>query len=102
MKITNIKINGIINPVGFAYDSIRCSWLVRETRAKKSIYSKIEVSTDEDFKSIIYVKKGKPFPGSLHRANEGQIDRTVQPARNGKRGHCREGNHPYPGWGNGT
>ena len=58
MKITNIKINGIINPVGFAYDSIRCSWLVRETRAKKSIYSKIEVSTDEDFRSIIYVKKG--------------------------------------------
>ena len=22
--------------------------------------------------------------------------------RNGKRGHCREGNHPYPGRGNGT
>lgn len=58
MKITNIKINGITNPMGFAYDSIRCSWLVSETRAKKAIYSEIEVSADKDFQTILYVKKG--------------------------------------------
>ena len=37
MKVTNLKINGITNPVGFAYDQVLCSWKVVETEAKKRL-----------------------------------------------------------------
>lgn len=47
MKVSKIKINGIENPIGFAYDTIRCSWIVSNTKAKKTEFAKIEVSKEE-------------------------------------------------------
>lgn len=35
MKISKIKINGMTNPVGYAFDSIRAAWLVTDTEAKR-------------------------------------------------------------------
>lgn len=57
MKITNVRINGIDNPIGFAYDYLLCSWNVEEAQGKKQINAIIEVSDSEDFSDILYKKE---------------------------------------------
>ena len=52
MRITETKINGIQNPMGFTYDFLLCSWKVEDTESKKQVHAKIEVSEDADFKSF--------------------------------------------------
>lgn len=59
MKIGKIKINGVTNPVGYFMDSVRVSWLVTETAAKKAASSKVEVSTDSDFQAIVCAVEGE-------------------------------------------
>ena len=59
MKIVGLKINGLVNPIGFSYEKILCSWKVVETTGKKQKNAKIEVSLDSDFKEILYTKEGK-------------------------------------------
>ena len=59
MKITNIRINGIVNPVGFSFDRISCSWCVVGTESKKQSFARIEVSKNDDFSELTYVKEGK-------------------------------------------
>lgn len=58
MKITNVRINGIENPVGFTYDGLSCSWNVEETESKKQANVKIEVSESENFEHVFYKKEG--------------------------------------------
>ncbi len=58
MKITNVKINGIENPIGFKYDYLLCSWNVEEAKGKKQTNAVIEVSTSADFSNIICRKEG--------------------------------------------
>ena len=57
MKITNVRINGIENPVGFAYDYLLCSWNVEEAQGKKQTNAVIEVSESKDFAKILYKKE---------------------------------------------
>lgn len=57
MKITNVRINGIKNPTGFAYDYLLCSWNVEEAQGKKQTNAVIEVSKSEDFAEILYKKE---------------------------------------------
>lgn len=64
MKVTNICINGIKNPIGYQYDGICCSWNVEETESTRQENAGIEVSTDRDFTNIIYVKSGKDLKQS--------------------------------------
>ncbi|MCM3033838.1 alpha-L-rhamnosidase [Niallia sp. MER 6] len=59
MKVTELRINGINNPVGFSYDILKCSWKVIETKAKKQKRVKIEVSDKETFESVLYIKEGE-------------------------------------------
>lgn len=58
MKVNNLKINGITNPVGFSYEKILCSWKVIETKAKKQANVSIEIAADEKFKQIKMHKSG--------------------------------------------
>lgn len=58
MIIYDLKINGLVNPVGFLYDSLICSYKVKETEGKKQLDAKIEVSAREDFQTVLYVKEG--------------------------------------------
>lgn len=58
MQVSRIRINGYDNPIGFSFDTIRCSWIVSNTKAKKTEFVKIEVSKDEKFENIIYHKEG--------------------------------------------
>jgi len=58
MQITDVKINGIKDPVGFYLDYLSCSWNVEGTESKRQKEAKIEVSADRDFGQILYEKKG--------------------------------------------
>lgn len=54
MKITHLKTNRIVNPLGFAIEKPCFSWLVEETRDTVQIAAQIIVSLDENFKQIIF------------------------------------------------
>ncbi len=57
MKIVDVKINGIENPIGFSYPKIKCSWKVAATTGKYQVHSKIVVSTKPDFSEILWSKE---------------------------------------------
>lgn len=56
MKVANIRINGMENPVGFDFETVCVSWKVRETSARRQQNAKIEVSLKEDFSEILWEK----------------------------------------------
>ncbi|MNO26335.1 Bacterial alpha-L-rhamnosidase [compost metagenome] len=58
MKVTDLKMNGIHNPVGYSFESLKCSWKIRDSYARSSKRSKIEVSNNLNFNPILYVKEG--------------------------------------------
>lgn len=59
MRITNVRINGIKNPVGFDFETVCLSWKVRESKGKKQENAKAEVSLDANFNEILYSIEGK-------------------------------------------
>lgn len=59
MQITDVKINGMRNPIGYEYKNPRISWKVRETEAKHQTGARIEAAEDGEFQDIFYVKEGK-------------------------------------------
>jgi len=59
MRITDVRINGIVNPVGFCYDRLICSWKAAETKSLKQEYACIEVSETPLFETLIYKTEGK-------------------------------------------
>lgn len=73
MKITNLKINGVTNPIGFLYESLLCSWKVVDTKAKKQTNSKIEVATNPDFSDAKVVAEG------VLASNETEIQMELAP-----------------------
>lgn len=67
MKITNIRINGIENPTGFAYEHIICSWNVQDTKSRRQTGVKIQVGSDANLHTILYEKEGKELDQSGER-----------------------------------
>ena len=59
MKITDVKINGLKNPMGYELSHLRVSWKVWESEGKHQVSARIEVSADEAFTDIFYVKEGE-------------------------------------------
>ena len=64
MRITETKINGIQNPMGFTYDFLLCSWKVEDTESKKQVHAKIEVSEDAEFSQVLWEKEGEDLKQS--------------------------------------
>ncbi len=58
MKITQLKINGITDPVGYTLGRVICSWKVEETKSKEQVNAKIQVSATKDFSKILWEKEG--------------------------------------------
>lgn len=58
MRIEDIKINGIENPVGFELDHLKLSWKVRERVSKKAENILIEVSDKAGFFQMHLEKTG--------------------------------------------
>lgn len=58
MKVIGLKINGMDNPVGFAYDRVLCSWKVTECTGKTQKNVCIKVSETADFSNVLYEISG--------------------------------------------
>lgn len=58
MKITQIKINGVHEPVGFALDGIDVSWKVTETDSKKATASRLEIVKACEPDKVLAAKEG--------------------------------------------
>jgi len=57
MKIVNMKINRIKNPLGFNLgNKPRLSWIVESKTAKRQAAAQVQVSTDTAFSNIRYAK----------------------------------------------
>lgn len=58
MRITQLKINGIKNPMGYGFDRLFASWKVEETGARKQVHARIEVSASADFSGEVWTIEG--------------------------------------------
>lgn len=58
MEIYSVKLNGMTNPVGCLYDSMICSWKVRNATGKKQKTTTIEISTTKNFQNLVYTLEG--------------------------------------------
>lgn len=58
MRISETKINGLHNPVGFSFRTVKCSWKLAEAESKRQTNARILVSTKEDMSEPILVKEG--------------------------------------------
>ena len=59
MKVVDTRINGIKNPMGFAYPCVKCSWKVVEAESRRQTNARIAVAEDEGFKQIVLEKSGR-------------------------------------------
>lgn len=57
MKISDVKINGMTNPVGFDFTDLRAAWIIEDTQAKTVKNTAIEISADPDFEEILFTKE---------------------------------------------
>lgn len=54
MKITHLKTNHIVNPLGFAIEKPTFSWIVEDTGDTVQIAAQVLVSHDRDFEQVIF------------------------------------------------
>ena len=54
MEITHLKVNHLVNPLGYDLGRPTISYVVRNTAAKKQEKAQVLVSLDEDFSSLCY------------------------------------------------
>lgn len=58
MKIVDVRVNGIENPVGFAYPKVKVSWKVTDTLEKKQSNVKIAVYEEKKGATPCFEKEG--------------------------------------------
>ena len=54
MRIINLKTNHIVNPLGFALDTPRLSWVVVDAKGQHQKAAKVEVALDADFDQVLF------------------------------------------------
>ncbi|WP_052466515.1 alpha-L-rhamnosidase [Beduini massiliensis] len=54
MKISHVRINHLKNPVGYDFSHLSITWQVQEEKAKKIIWSRIQIALDEQMDQIVY------------------------------------------------
>ena len=59
MRIEHVRINGLHEPMGYAFDRVQVSWKVRDTKAKKQTAACIQVAEDALFDRILVEKQGE-------------------------------------------
>lgn len=64
MKISDLKINGIKEPIGYFLEHISVSWTVEETDSQFADEKYVEVSKDQDFTEILCKVSGKDVENS--------------------------------------
>ena len=58
MKITQLKTNHLVNPIGFDLEHVVFTWAVEDTNDKHMVDGLLQVALDLDFNHIIYEVKG--------------------------------------------
>ena len=53
MKITDIKINGMEHPMGYAFSHVTVSWRVEDTDARHQSSSRVAIAQDAHMEHII-------------------------------------------------
>lgn len=74
MAIVRVKINGMINPIGYLMEYVSCSWKVTGSQGHRQETARIEVSQTQDFQEIIFEKEGE----NLCQTGE-KLDLTLKP-----------------------
>ncbi len=64
MKITDIRINGICEPLGFELPSLSLSWKVCETGSRRPVCVQLLIAGDADFQQILYREESSELPSS--------------------------------------
>ncbi len=64
MIVHGLRMNGMNNPVGFAFNPPICSWKVSGTNAERQVFARISVSNDPDFRETVYQKEGEDLRSS--------------------------------------
>jgi len=59
VKVTDLKINGMRNPVGFDFSRIKCSWKVADAQGKYQKNAVISVATDPEMTRLVFRKSGE-------------------------------------------
>ena len=59
MKITDVRINGMKNPAGYSFDSVRVSWKVTDSEGIAQKDAEIEVSLDQVSKNFFTKRTAK-------------------------------------------
>lgn len=54
MRISDVKVNGLRNPIGYEFERVVVAWKIRDAFGKKVKNVKIEVALDNNFNKIIY------------------------------------------------
>ncbi len=54
MKITGLKTNHLVNPLGYEIGTPSVSFRVEETEAKRAAAIRVQVALDEDFADVVY------------------------------------------------
>ena len=54
MKITSLKLNHLVSPMGYDLDHPSVSWIVEEAPGIRQTSARVRVSTQEDFSSCVY------------------------------------------------
>ncbi|MGN1397076.1 MAG: hypothetical protein ACI4WE_03100, partial [Streptococcus gallolyticus] len=58
MKLTDLKINGMIEPIGYDFTDLRVAWKVVDVQGKKQSNVCIELSDNVDFSKVLTSIKG--------------------------------------------
>ena len=58
MKVTDIRFNGIREPLGFDMEHVSVSWKVTDSLSAKAAETRIRVAADPEFSVILYEKAG--------------------------------------------
>ena len=77
MKVVNVRINGMENPVGFDFETVCVSWKVRETSARRQQNVKIEIALTEDFSELLWTKEGKNLNSAAEKLEFEQIETMI-------------------------
>ncbi len=94
MKITDIRINGIRNPIGFEFPGVTISWKVRDTASRGPVRQAVRVAGDPAFRQILWEKEGKALRAAGEEAEISLTPRTryyVRVETEGDRGDRAEG-----------
>jgi len=59
MKITSLKINGIVHPMGYAFSNVTVSWRVEDSISAVQKESKVIITLDDAMTQIVSEKSGK-------------------------------------------